>query len=108
VQKGDTIQDMLNMFPDHGNHLQAIAHADESVSVVVRDIGYDGPIELLTMYCCMFAVKEVSAILDVRGESWLRDHRAALRRLRRRYAAKYNQQPHAAVLLSIYVGKMQM
>ena len=49
VQQRDTIQDMLNMFPDHGNHLRAIAHADESVSIVVRDIGYDGPLELLTM-----------------------------------------------------------
>ena len=88
--------------------MRAIARTDESVSDVVREIEYDGPIELLTMYCCMFAAKEVSAILDARGESWLRDLRAALRRLRRRYAAKYNQQPHAAVVLSIYVGKMQM
>ena len=102
------MQDMLHVFPDHGDHLRALSRADERVSDVLRSMDYDGPVELFTMYCCMFAAKEVSAILDARGESWLRDHCAALRRLRRQYSAKYNQEPHVAVLLATYVGKMKL
>ena len=102
------MKDMLNVFPDHGDHLRAIARADERMSDVLRSMDYDGPVELFTMYCCMFAGKEVSAILDARGESWLRDHCAALRRLRWQYSAKYNQEPHAAVLLATYLGKMKL
>ena len=108
VKQSDTMRDMLNVFPDHGDHLRALARADEHVADVMRDIGYDGPVELFTMYCCMFAAKEVSAILRDRPEAWLREHRAALRRLRSQYAAKHGQQPNVAVLLSIYVGKMQL
>ena len=96
------------MFPDHGNDLRAIARTDERVSDVLRNMDYDGLVELFTMYCCMFAGKEVSAILDARSESWLREHCAALRRLRWQYSAKYNQEPHVAVLLATYVGKMKL
>ena len=102
------MQDMLHVFPDHGDHLRALARADERVSDVLRSMDYDGPVELFTMYCCMFAGKEVSAILDARSESLLWEHCAALRRLRWQYSAKYNQEPHAAVLLATYVGKMKL
>ena len=107
VAKTDTIKDMMNIFPDHLDLLQFLARPQESVVDVFADMEYDGPPELFTMFCCLFASPDVSKILDARDGKWLQKHRAGLRRLRWRYEAKYGQTPHAAVLFGIYTGKFK-
>ena len=62
-------------------------------------LGYGGPAECFTMWCCLFNGKEVRMILRAKPESWLRDNLQTLRAATAEYRAVNGIWPHPAVLL---------
>ncbi len=97
-------EDLWCSFPDAKQHLRHLGHHCEFLQELFDVVGYDGPPELFTMYCCLLNEPSVQAVVRAKQPGWLRHHKAALRRLRSEYLAQSGQCPHPAVLLLSYTG----
>ena len=64
-------------------------------------LGYDGPAECFTMWCCLFNDKEVRKILQAKPESWLSDNLQTLRAATAAHRAVNGIWPHHAVMLQM-------
>ena len=88
-----TVGDLGHAFPDQKGHLLRLA-VGTKVADLVNELGYDGPIELLTMYLCLFLGKGMSKY----SPEWLQKHRSELITAREVYGHKHQQAPHCNVL----------
>ena len=95
-----TPKDFVNLWPDAGAHVLRLLGAHDTVYQAFSHLHYDGPPELLTMYCCLFSAPEVARTVTAKPASWLGDNRAALRKLRAEYERVHAQAPCPAALLS--------
>ena len=73
------LKDMLQSWPDCKGHLVRLGEGQRYVQWLFDKLGYDGPAECFTMWCCLFNDKEVRKILRAKPESWLRDNLQTLR-----------------------------
>ena len=88
-----TIEDIGTAFPDQKQH---VMHLSESmlVSDLMKDLHYDGPLELLTMYLCFFCSKAMGKY----PAEWLVANRQGLIRTREAYYERTGLHPHCALL----------
>lgn len=88
------INQFAALFPDQKEHLVRIQQGHTLMADLVQQLKFDGPIELLTMYLCLFLSNHLSKC----SPEWLREHRAELIRKRSLYQKKHGLAPHPIVL----------
>lgn len=88
--------------PDQSQHIVRFGSGHSTAYGMLNDIGYDGPPELFSMYCCLFSDPSVANVLDAKPEAWARGNILNLRRARKDYEARWGQTPHPAVLLQSF------
>ena len=92
------IADLAGAFPDQKKWLQKLAPPGAvKLSELTDVLCYDGPVELLTMYLCLF----LGGGMDKFSPAWLDQHRAPLIRRREQYTASEGLPPHCFVLCSL-------
>ena len=60
--KDFTIGKLRRMFPDQRQHLTRFGQPSDTVRKLCTTLGYDGPVELLTMHMCMFCSKTMEHV----------------------------------------------
>ena len=93
------LNDLLQSWPDCKGHLARLGEGQRYVQWLFDKLGYDGPAECFTMWCCLFNDRDVRKIVRAKPDSWLRDHRVTLRDAAAEYRAANGMWPHPAVLL---------
>ena len=88
------LKDLLQSWPDCKGHLGRLGEGQRYVQWGFDKLGYDGPAECFTMWCCLFNDKEVRQILRAKPESWLRDNLQTLRAATAEYRAANGIWPH--------------
>ena len=91
--KTATIKRLCDAFPDRKQHVLELAPSP-LIADLVSSLGYDGPIELLTMHLCLFGSSEMERF----SPEWLRANRDKLIRAREQYRKTHGLQPRCAVL----------
>jgi len=83
-------------FPDQNKWLHKFSQhcKTDEINQLCKAIGYDGPLELLTMYMCLFAAKD----LQRTSPSDVEQNQTKLSRALARFCAKHSLAPHPAVL----------
>ena len=94
VAKADTVQLLMDAFPDQKQWLVEFAAPEDNVSQLVKDLGYRLPVELLTMYLCFYGT-----ISDLPTEELVGLGLKSLRDLRWQYRATHGVMPHVANLV---------
>ena len=95
------LKDVLQGWPDCACHLDRLGEGQRYVQWLFDKLGYDGPAECFTMWCCLFNDKEVRKILRAKPESWLSDNLQTFRAATAEYRAANGIWPHPAVLLQM-------
>ena len=96
--EGTLLSDLLGAFPDQKGWLQKLAPPGaHTVSELTESLNYDGPLELLTMYMCLFLGRGMKQF----SPAWIDMHRAELIQKRELYAATHALPPHCFVLCSM-------
>ena len=95
------LKDLLQSWPDCKGHLGRLGEGQRYVHWLFDKLGYDGPAECFTMWCCLFNDKEVRTIVRAKPESWLSDNLQTLRAATAEYRAANGIWPHPAVLLQM-------
>ena len=101
------LEDLLRCWPDAKGHLGRLGKDQRYAQWLFDKLGYDGPAECFTMWCCLFNDKEVRKILRAKPESWLSDNLQTLRAAAAEYRAANGIWPHPAVLLHIVQNKFE-
>jgi hypothetical protein len=94
-----SVGELANGCPDQSRHIVRFGNGHATAYGMLNDIGYDGPPELFSMYCCLFSDPLVANFLNARPDGWTRGNIFKLRRARSEYEARWGQTPHPAVLL---------
>ena len=94
VAKADTVQLLMDAFPDQKQWLVELAAPEDKVNKLVKDLGHSLPVELLTMYLCFYGT-----ISDLPTEELVGLGLKKLRDLRWQYRAKHGVMPHVANLV---------
>ena len=85
--------------------LVAVASEKQLVAKCLARIKYQGPVELLSMWACLFGDPDAAGVVATKGLQWLLQNAEALKKVRRAYEQQHNITPHMAVLLKRYVHK---
>ena len=99
----ETPDELAKGCPDQNKHILRFSKGHHTVYAMLNDLGYDGPPELFSMYCCLFADRGVMSALKGKPEAWIRQNLRALRDLRKQYKAKHVQNPYPVVLLRMFI-----
>jgi hypothetical protein len=99
-----TPEEFQCIFPDSKKHIMTLTGDHPTMFQALDALGYDGPPELLSMYACLFNVKEVRKALRAKPPNWLKDQRFALRQARRAYRSDHGQNPCPAILISSFAS----
>ena len=94
--ESDTVELLMQAFPDQHDWLKVLATPDTKVKKLVKDLHYKLPLELLTMYLCFYGT-----IQAVPTDKLLRLGVLNLRRLRQQYRAEHGVTPHLANLVQM-------
>jgi hypothetical protein len=94
---GTSCEDLAAAFPDQGRWLRALGGRYKTLSAALDACQHSGPVELFSMYCCLFADKKVSAC----PAGYVADHVAAFQRELAAYVGEHWQSPHPAILLQL-------
>jgi hypothetical protein len=94
------IKDFVGCFPDMEGWVTKLAQTHKIILLkkLLTLLDYSHPIELLTMYFCIFGE---TSLLDIHAE-FLWRHAAALKALRQKLTQSTKVVPHPAVLLSVF------
>ena len=92
---GLSVAELSAMAPDMKGHVTDLAEHRAGVKELFETVGYDGPPELFSMYCCIFL--SASAGVDV-GD--IEARLAQLVSAREEFTTKWGIPPHPALLLS--------
>ena len=95
------LERLLQSWPDSKGHLGRLGEGQRYVQGLFDKLGYDGPAECFTMWCCLFNDQGVRKILRAKPESWLRSNLQTLRAAMAEYRATNGIWPHPAVLLQM-------
>ena len=99
------VADLLQSWPDCNGHLARMGEGQRYLQKVFDDLGYNGPPECFTMWCCLFNDRAVRRFLEAKPEGWLADRLQMLRKGAAKYRAEHGLWPHPAVLLNTADGK---
>jgi hypothetical protein len=94
-----TVGELADGCPDQCRHIMRFGKGHATAYGMLNDIGYDGPPELFSMYCCLFSDPSVASYLNAKPTGWAKGNIFKLRRARIVYEARWGQTPHPAVLL---------
>ena len=102
VEASTSVSDLQGCFPDQGDWVAKLAKATgtTTVSDLLSAVGYTGPVELFTCYCCFLGDPD----FDWVSADWLASHTKELRAAIRAYRAEHGQHPHPAVIVKIVAG----
>ena len=87
--------ELRGMFPDQRQHLTRLFPGVPSVKRIFKEVSYTGPVELFTMYTCLFCSDSLAPFAV--DTIWAERKRLAHARLQ--YFAKHTLQPHPLTLL---------
>lgn len=85
-----------NLFPDQKNHLARFAKPTDSVHSLCKRLGYDGPLELLTMHLCFFCSRTMEHVCPKKVHRL----RESLVKKCERYEQEHGLVPHCSIVRS--------
>ena len=94
------VADLLQSWPDRNGHLARLGEGHRYMQKLFDDLGYTGPPECFTMWCCLFAESTVRQALDTKPRRWPADHLHILRTAAAKYGEDHGMWPHPAVVVS--------
>jgi hypothetical protein len=94
-----SVKDFTQAFPDMKKQALAMASGDGKALMVdvVDRVQYTGPIELFTMWCCLFQDSAVATV----PTPWIQEHRDLISKICSQYCKEHCFPPHPGVLLEI-------
>ena len=97
-----TAEAFLGCWPDCKGHMARLGAGFRCVEELFKAVGYDGPAECFTMWCCLFTEPGVRKALKAKGLAWLTTNLKPLRVAAAKYREAKGLWPHPSVLLSEY------
>lgn len=94
VPKDLRVRDLHGLFPDQKQHLKRFGPSETPFKEFAKKIGYDGPLELLTMHLCFYC----SCTMAGYCPEEVHKNRRLLVRNREQYESEHGLAPHCAVL----------
>lgn len=102
LEASTSIADLMGCFPDQSDWVSKLAKATgtTSVSGLLEAVGYTGPVELFTCYCCFLGDPDFDWVTS----DWLASHSRKLKAAITAYRAEHGQNPNPAVILKVVAG----
>ena len=88
------------MAPDQQKNLKALSEHMVDAKDLFAEVGYDGPPELFSMYCCIFLGKK-TLMYD---PEWVLENRQSLQQAREAFATKLLIPPHPVCMLNSHAS----
>ena len=98
--KDVTMKVLGSMAPDQQKHLKALSEHMVDAKDLFAEVGYDGPPELFSMYCCIFLGKK-ALMYD---PEWVLENRQSLQQSREAFATKWLIPPHPVCMLNSHAS----
>ena len=92
------------MCPDQSNWShRLLGRGGRSIAKLCEAVDYDGPVELLSMWACLFGDRELRRF----SAGWIRGRTVELRTASRQFSQQYGFSPHPVILLRIVALRLQ-
>ena len=86
------------MFPDQSNWShRLLGRGGRSIGKLCEAVDYDGPVELLSMWACLFGDGELRRF----SADWIHGRTIELRRAAQQFSQQHGLSPHPVILLRI-------